>query len=33
MVNFEVVVVDWETAQRRAALGERATLTGAENDI
>jgi hypothetical protein len=28
-----VVVVDWETAQRRAALGERATLTGAENKM
>jgi hypothetical protein len=29
MVNLEAAVVDWEIAQRRAALGERTTLTGA----
>jgi hypothetical protein len=33
IVNFEVVVVDWEIAQRRAVLGERATLTGAGSKI
>jgi hypothetical protein len=33
IVNFEAVVIDWETAQRRAAFGERATLTGAGKDI
>ena len=32
IVNFEGIVVDWEIAQRRVALGERATLTGAGND-
>lgn len=32
IVNFEGIVVDWEIAQRRVALGERATLTGARND-
>jgi hypothetical protein len=33
IVNFEAVVIDWETAQRRAAFGERATLTGAGKDM
>ena len=32
-VNFEGIVVDWEIAQRRVALGERATLTGAGNKM
>jgi hypothetical protein len=31
IVNFEAIV-DWEMAQRRVALGERATLTGAGKD-
>ena len=31
IVNFEGIVADWEMAQRRVALGERATLTGAGN--
>ena len=31
IVNFEGIVVDWDIAQRRVALGERATLTGAGN--
>ena len=33
IVNFEVVEVDWEIAQTRAVLGERATLTGAGNEV
>jgi hypothetical protein len=33
IVNLEVAVVDWDTAQRREALGERATLTGAGNKM
>lgn len=32
-VNFGGIVVDWEIAQRRVALGERATLTGAGNKM
>jgi hypothetical protein len=31
IVNFEGIIVDWEIAQRRVALGERATLRGAGN--
>ena len=33
IVNFEAIIVDWEIAQRRVALGERATLTGAGNKV
>ncbi len=33
IVNFEGIVVDWEIVQRRVALGESATLTGAGNKM
>lgn len=33
IVNFEGIIVDWEIAQSRVALGERATLTGARNEM
>jgi hypothetical protein len=33
IVSFEGIIVDCEIAQRRVALGERATLTGAGNKM